>query len=53
MPYSSEKQRAFFHTPTGLKKIGFKKVKEFDRASKGLKLPKRSGGSTNLRDLGR
>lgn len=43
MPYSSQKQRAFFHTDTA-KKEGIKPstVKEFDEASKGLKLPKYS-----------
>jgi hypothetical protein len=41
MPYKSEKQRAFFHTDTAKKKgITEKEVKEFDKASKGKKLPK-------------
>jgi len=41
MPYVSQKQRAFFHTDTA-KKAGItpSEVKEFDQASKGLKLPK-------------
>jgi len=40
-PYKSDQQRKFFHT-TGAKKAGIKEstVKEFDKASKGLKLPK-------------
>lgn len=40
MPYSSDAQRRFFHSP-GAKKAGIsaKVVKEFDSASKGLKLP--------------
>ena len=38
MPYKSAKQRAFFHTATGMKKIGAAKVAEFDAASKGMKL---------------
>lgn len=42
MPYSSEAQRRFFHSP-GAKKAGITKkdVAEFDRASKGKKLPAR------------
>lgn len=48
MPYVSKKQQAFFHTNTA-KEQGIlpKTVKEFDEASKGLKLPKyahKSGG---------
>lgn len=41
MPYSSDAQRKFFHTDTA-KKAGItsKEVKEFDQASKGMKLPK-------------
>lgn len=42
MPYKSDAQRKFFHTPTA-KKAGItdSEVKEFDAASKGLKLPKK------------
>jgi hypothetical protein len=41
MPYRSKAQQAFFHTNTA-KKAGItpSEVKEFDTASKGLKLPK-------------
>lgn len=41
MPYKSDQQRKFFHT-LGAKKAGIKKstVEEFDKASKGMKLPK-------------
>jgi len=41
MPYKSDQQRKFFHSP-GAKKAGIKEstVKEFDKASKGKKLPK-------------
>ena len=41
MPYSSNQQRKFFHTKTA-EEAGIKKstVEEFDKASKGLKLPK-------------
>lgn len=40
MPYKSDAQRKFFHTPTA-KKQGITKsvVEEFDKASKGMKLP--------------
>ena len=41
MPYSGQRQRAFFHTEAA-KKAGItaSEVKEFDKASKGLDLPK-------------
>lgn len=40
MPYKSNKQRKFFHTATAQSEgITPKMVKEFDKASKGLKLP--------------
>lgn len=41
MPYRSKAQQAFFHTNTA-KKAGItpSEVKEFDQASKGMKLPK-------------
>lgn len=45
MPYKSEAQRRWAHTPSGMKALGKSKVKEFDRASKGLKLPERAGSS--------
>lgn len=40
MPYKSDAQRRFFHS-SGAKKAGISKetVKEFDEASKGMKLP--------------
>ncbi len=42
MPYKSQAQRRFFHS-AGAKKAGItsKEVKEFDQASKGLKLPEK------------
>ena len=40
MPYKSDAQRKFFHTATAKKKgITPAMVKEFDDASKGMKLP--------------
>lgn len=39
MPYKSEKQRRFFHAAEARGDISEKTVKEFDKASKGRKLP--------------
>lgn len=41
MPYKSDAQRRFFHS-AGAEKAGISKetVKEYDKASKGKKLPK-------------
>jgi hypothetical protein len=40
MPYKSDAQRRFFHTNTAKKKgISAATVKEYDSASKGMKLP--------------
>lgn len=42
MPYKSDDQRRWAHTKTGTKALGGKaKVKEWDQASKGKKLPKK------------
>jgi hypothetical protein len=41
MPYKSEQQRKKFHVLQAQGKISPKVVKEFDQASKGLKLPKK------------
>lgn len=42
MPYKSEAQRKWAHTKTGTKALGGKeKVKEWDSASKGNKLPEK------------
>ena len=44
MPYVSEAQRGWAHTPEGMKALGgAAKVAEWDAASKGMKLPKRVG----------
>jgi len=43
VPYKSDAQRKFFHTDTAKKKgITAATVKEFDSASKGMKLPEHS-----------
>ena len=42
MPYKSDAQRKFFHTDTARKAgITPSEVKEFDKASKGMDLPKK------------
>ena len=42
MPFASQAQRRWAHTPSGLQALGGPaKVAEWDRASKGLKLPPR------------
>lgn len=42
MPWKSKKQRAWGHSPEGTKALGGKKaVEEWDKATKGKKLPKR------------
>ena len=43
MPYKSEAQRGYFHAAEKRGDISSKTVAEFDRASKGRKLPKRVG----------
>lgn len=41
MPWKSKKQRAWGHSPAGTKALGGKKaVEEWDKATKGKKLPK-------------
>lgn len=47
MPYKSDAQRKFFHTDTAKSKgISSKTVFEFDKASKGMKLPKKAKSKT-------
>lgn len=42
MPYKSDAQRRWAHTPAGIKALGgSSKVAEWDSASKGMKLPER------------
>lgn len=42
MPYVSQSQRSWAHSPSGLKALGgATKVAEWDASSKGMKLPKR------------
>lgn len=54
MPYKSDKQRKYFHYAEKAGKISPKVVKEFDEASKGMKLPervKKTGGPSGLDDV--
>lgn len=50
MPYKSAAQRRFFHTPSA-KKAGITaaEIKEFDSASKGMKLPEKIGMKRSLK----
>jgi hypothetical protein len=42
MPYKSKKQRRWAHTPAGESALGKAGVKEWDKASKGKKLPEKA-----------
>lgn len=42
MPYKSNKQRKFFHAAEERGEMSPKVVKEFDKASKGKKLPEKA-----------
>lgn len=43
MPYKSEAQRRYFHAAESRGEISPKTVKEYDKASKGKKLPEKVG----------
>lgn len=43
MPWVSDKQRAWGNSPSGHKALGDSGVKEWNDASKGMKLPKKVG----------
>jgi hypothetical protein len=43
MPYKSEAQRRYFHAAESRGEIDPKTVKEYDKASKGKKLPEKVG----------
>lgn len=45
MPYKSNAQRKYFHAAESRGEISPKTVKEFDKASKGKKLPEHVKGS--------
>ncbi len=42
MPYKSQAQERWAHTPSGEKALGKAGVKEWDAASEGKKLPKKA-----------
>ena len=41
-PWKSQRQRAWGNSPAGRKALGAAKVKEFNQATKGRKLPKKA-----------
>ena len=43
IPYKSEKQRKYFHTKSGMKKVGKKVVEEFDEEERKKRKKKRGG----------
>jgi hypothetical protein len=43
MPFVSKKQERWGNSPSGIKALGSGGVKEWDQASKGLKLPEKVG----------
>lgn len=49
MPFVSEAQERWAHTPSGRKALG-SKLKEFDKASKGKKLPEKVKPARPLRE---
>lgn len=52
MPYTSDAQRRFFHTDTAKKQgISAATTKEFDQASKGMKLPSRAASASSGKRL--
>ena len=42
MPYKSKAQERWANSPEGKKEMGKKTVNEFNKASKGMKLPERA-----------
>lgn len=46
MPWKSDAQRRWGHSPSGKKALGGKAVEEFDKASKGKKLQERAKKSS-------
>jgi hypothetical protein len=47
MPYKSDKQRRFFHVAEKRGDISKKVVEEYDKASKGMKLPEEAPKKSN------
>ena len=53
MPYKSKAQQGFFHANVGKKGITKSMVSEYDSASKGMKLPKRTHVKITIHKQGR
>ena len=51
MPYKSDVQRKYFHAAEARGEISKKTVEEFDKASKGMKLPERVGKKKPIRSI--
>ena len=51
MPYKSDAQRRLFHAKQERGEISPKVVKEFDKASNGMKLPEKVGGKDHLKHI--
>lgn len=51
MPYRSEAQRRWAHTKAGMKALGGpEKVEEWDKESKGMKLPERARRGKSMKE---
>lgn len=50
MPYKSDQQRKYFHAAEARGEIPEATVKEFDKASKGMKLPKKAKAKKTAKD---
>lgn len=50
MPYKSRAQQRYFHAAEARGEISKKTVNEFDKASKGKKLPKRAKKKRSIHD---
>ena len=51
MPYKSDAQRKYFHAMLNKGEISKKTVDEFDKASKGKKLPEKKNNYSKLKKM--
>lgn len=51
MPYKSDAQRKYFHAAEARGEISPKTVNEFDKASKGKKLPEHAGKFKRIKKM--
>ena len=51
MPYASNAQRKFFHAAAERGDIDKSTVKEYDKASKGMKLPEKKGKFSKINKM--